>query len=195
MFVTIVALLCYSTLYFDILSLSSYVLHFIPSFNSSYNYLIATVHSSELKADWHAIHSAALYTDDNFNDYNYISSQVFQWWYSIGWPCHIKYICNLYNKCFKVHAVLSPCSPTDYSTMLLCKYILQYLLLYYLQDIFLNWLSYCYILYYFCFTLIYVILLFTHLLVLITNQERGRCYPGLISGTRIYDWDLRFTIF
>ena len=83
---------------------------------------------------------------------------------------------------------------TTYSTMLY-EYILQPLLLYYLEYIFLNWLPYYYILlYYFCFTLIYV-LPFLHFYLLITSQERGGCYPGLTSGTHIHDWDLRLTRF
>ena len=104
-------------------------------------------------------------------------------------------MCNVY-KWYKTHAVLSPWSLTDYSTML-CKYVLQHLFLYYLEYIYLNWLPYCYILYYFYFyfALIYVLPLFTHLLVLITSQERGGCYPGLTFGTYIHDWDLRLTRF
>ena len=177
MFITTVAFLCYGILFFDTSSLPSYVLHFISSFNSSYNYLIAACHFSSLKADWLVIHRATLCTDDNFNDYNLISSQVFQWWYSFSWPCHVEYMCNVY-KWYKTHAVLSPWSPTDYSTML-CKYILQHLLMYYLEYIFLNWLPYWYILlFYFYFTLIYV-LLFLLSSLLIISQERGGCYPGL----------------
>ena len=83
---------------------------------------------------------------------------------------------------------------TTYSTMF-CKYILQHLLLYYLEYIFLNWLPYYYILYYyFYFTLIYVLPVLLSCL-LITSQERGGCYPGLTSGTHIHDWDLRLTRF
>ena len=193
MFITTVAPLCYGILYFDISSLSSNVFHFIPSFNLSYIYLIAARHSSSLMADWHAIHRAALCTDVTFNDYNLISSQVFQWWYCFGWPCHVEYMCNVY-KWYKTHAVLSPWSPTDYSTML-CEYILQHLLMYYLEYIFLNWLPYWYILlFYFYFTLIYV-LPFLLSSLLITSQERGGCYPGLTLGTHIHDWDLRLTRF
>ena len=46
-------------------SLSSYILSFISSSVSSYIRLIATLHSFLLKADWHAIHRAALCTNDN----------------------------------------------------------------------------------------------------------------------------------
>jgi len=114
MFITTFALLCYGILYFDISSLSSYIFHLIPSFNSSYIFLfIAARHSSSLKADCHAIHRAALCTDDNFFDYNPISSQVFQWWYSFGWLCHDKSMYNVYNW-YKTHAVISLWSPTDY---------------------------------------------------------------------------------
>ena len=41
-------------------------------------------------------------------------------------------------------------------------------------------------LYYFYFTLIYV-LSFLLSSLLITSQERGGCYPGLVSGTHIHD--------
>ena len=119
MFITIVALLCYNILYFDISSLSSYVLHFIPSFNLSSIYLIFFCSSlPSLKADCHAIHPAALCTDDNFNDYDLISSQVFQWWYSFGWPCYVKYMCIVY-KWYKTHAALSQYSPTGFPTIVM----------------------------------------------------------------------------
>ena len=178
MFITTVALLFYGILYFGMSSLSNYVLNFIPSFNSSSIYLMY----------------AALCTDDTFNDYNLISSQVCQRWYSFGWACHVDYMCNVYTW-YQTHAFLSPWPPTDYSTML-CRYILQYLLLYYLEYIFFNWLPYCYILYNNTFILPwYMSLLFLLTYLLITRKGRRGCYPGLTSGTQNHDWELRLTIF
>ena len=110
-------------MYFDKSSRSSYALSFILSFNSSYIYLIAALHSSSLKADCHVIHQAALCTNNNCNDSNFISSQVLQWWYSFGWPIQVKIIFNMY-KWYKTHvSVLSPCSLTNYSTTVCCANI------------------------------------------------------------------------
>ena len=86
-------------------SLSSNVLHHIQNYNSSCIYLIAACPSSSLKIDWHIIHHSFLWTYDNFNYYNLISSQVYRWWYSFGWPCHVKYMCNVY-KWYKSHTIL-----------------------------------------------------------------------------------------
>jgi len=102
----------YCTLIYQACQVTSFI-SFQVLIQVTFFLFIAARHSSSLKADCHAIHRAALCTDDNFFDYIPISSQVFQWWYSFGWLGHDESMCNVY-KWYKTHAVLSLWSPTDY---------------------------------------------------------------------------------
>ena len=88
-----------------------------------------------------------------YNDYYSLNLRhAFQWWYSFCWHCHVQYMCNVYMVYKTRVSVFSLGSPTDYSVML-CKYILQHLLLciivntYFLTDCFTATFFYYFIIY------------------------------------------------
>ena len=121
-------------------------------------------------------------------------------WLTLLWRLHVQCLQIIQDTCRPITVItyyfllLTPCYANKFFNICLCIIMntnfltdclttIYYIILYYI------------ILYYFYFTLIYVLSLFTHLLVLITSQERGGCYPGLTSVTHIHDWDLRLTRF
>ena len=94
------------------------------------------------------------------------------------------------------HMLSSHCGHLLITTyfIMLREYILQYLLLYYLEYIFLNWLPYYYILYYITFILPWYMPFLFYSPACLSQARRGEgviqdSHLGLISMTEI--WDLR----
>ena len=140
---------------FDISSLSSYALHFFFQVFIQVPFILLLL---VISLNWRLTniqYIVLLYTPKImiyyflFNNNNLILSKVFQWWYTFGWPYHVEFMYNVYKwyKWYKTHvSVLSLWAPTDYSTML-CKYILEHLLIYYHAY---TWLALLHTYYNFC---------------------------------------------
>jgi len=197
----------YCTLIYQACQVTSFI-SFQVLIQVTFFLFIAARHSSSLKADWHAIHRAALCTDDNIDAYNFFSSQVFQCWSSFGdvvmsSTCvrSVQTLVHLLIILLVDPVMSNPCvmctSGTRHMPSSQCGHLLittfSTMLLYYLEYIFLNWLPYYYILY-ITFILPWYMSFLFYSPACLSQARRGEgviqdSYLGLISMTEI--WDLR----